>query len=497
MTKMRNKKTGRAYAQQRADFHRFTDGISNPLLRIGTGTLNTFAATTYRPEFVSLNRQMLEWAYQGSWLCGLAVDIVAEDMTREGIEIKCDNPEDIQRVNGAFDDFGVMDSLCDATKWARLYGGAIAVIMIDGQSVDKPLVKVPRDSFRGLAVFDRWQLDVTNLNPVQKLGPDFGKPEFYRVVSANSEIDFGTDKIHYSRVIRLEGRKLPFYLRQSYQGWGASVIEPIFDKIKGFDVATQGVTQLLSKAYLRYYKVKDLRRILTNDLARNGFLKQMDVIREFQNAEGLTVGDVDDDFQTLTYTFTGIPEVMLQLGQQISGALGIPLVRLFGQSPAGLSATGESDIRMYYDSIKKQQRSMLRHGIRKVLDVVYESATGKSPDESLTFEFKALWQMSQLDKATTGSTVAGAIRDAFNTGVISLPTALKELKSLSETVGVFATITDEDIAEAERQEEMDEPPEFDYENFAKESTHGVSGTGTDGEDQPVVQKTASEDLRQN
>lgn len=486
--KVRNRQSARALAKQRADFKRFADGVSNPLLRIGTGTLNTFAATTYRPEFVTMSRQLLEWAYQSSWLCGLAVDIVAEDMTREGIELKLDDPSVADQINAGIDDYGVMESLCEAIKWARLYGGSIAVILIDGQRVDEPLTKVPVDSFRGLMVLDRWQLDSINLDPVQELGRDFGKPDFYRVIAKNCEVDFGTDRIHHSRVIRLEGRKLPFYLRQSYQGWGASVIEPLWNRVKGFDLATEGVTQLLSKAYLRYYKVKDLRDILTNSLAREGFMKQMDVIREFQNAEGLTIGDTEDDFQTLTYTFTGIPEVMLQLGQQISGALGIPLVRLFGQSPAGLSATGESDIRMYYDSIKKQQRSMLRSGVKKILDVIYMSCTGRSVPADLSFDFRSLWQMSHRDKAEVCQMSFASIRDAYSQAMIDLPTALRELKALSDTVGIFSSITDEDIAEAERQEKMDLPPapDFNYANFTQEKPDGVQGANPNGASKQVV-----------
>lgn len=495
--KMRNRKSARSLAKQKSDFMRFTDGVSNPLLRIGTGTLNSFAASTYRPEFVSMGRQVLEWAYQTSWMCGLAVDVVAEDMTREGIELKLDDPKVADRINADIDDYGVMESLCEAIKWARLYGGSIGVILIDGQSVDEPLETVPPGSFRGLMVLDRWQLDNTNFDPVQEMGSDFGKPDYYRVVAKNCEVDFGTDRIHHSRVIRLEGRKLPFYLRQSYQGWGASVIEPIWDRVKGFDIATSGATQLLSKAYLRYYKVKGLRDILTNPVAAKGFKAQMDTIREFQSAEGLTVGDVEDDFQTLTYTFTGIPEVMLQLGQQISGALGIPLVRLFGQSPAGLSSTGESDIRMYYDSIKKQQRSMLRSGVKKLLDVMYQSATGKPAPADLSFDFRSLWQMDQSEKAGVCASAFASIRDAYSNGMIDLPTALKELKALSDTVGIFSSITDEDIADAEKQEAMDLPeaPELTYENLQAEIPNGVQGANPNGQAGPLVQNPALEDQR--
>ncbi len=489
------KNSARRAAASAAAVQRFADGISNPLLRIGTGTPNTFRATTYLPKFTTMARQLLEWAYQTSWLCGLVVDIPAEDMTREGIDIRIDDPRVADALREELDDYAVFDSLCEAVKWARLYGGSIAVIMIDGQDVSTPLTDVRKGSFRGLYVFDRWQLDSQILDPVQELGRDFGKPEYYRVIAKSSDVDFQADRIHYSRVIRFEGRRLPYYLRQSYQGWGASVIEPVFDRIKGFDLATEGATQLLSKAYLRYYKVKGIRQILTNPVAAKGFLTQMDYVREFQNAEGLTVGDAEDDFQTLTYTFTGIPEVLLQLGQQISGAFGIPLVRLFGQSPAGLNSTGESDIRNYYDNVKKLQRTMLRSGIKRLLDVAYQSATGRPAPDDLNFDFRSLWQMSHIDKSQVASAEAAAIQGAYADGLISLPTAMKELKALSDTVGVFASITDEDIKEAEKQEAMDPPPGSEpgggegLEDFYQ-SEEAVPGAAPDGQKPQAVPNPA-------
>ena len=471
---------------------RFADGIANPLLRIGTGTQNTFNPSTYRPQWVTLNRQTLEWAYQTSWMASLAVDIVAEDMTREGFELQDTQPEIADKINKVADRYGVLDSLCDAIKWSRLYGGAIAVILVDGQDVSKPLTDVPIGTFRGLCVLDRWQLDSVTNDLVTELGPDFGKPEYYRIISENAEVKFTSDRIHHSRVLRMDGRKLPYYLRQSYQGWGASILEPAWNQIRGFDLGTQSATQLLSKTYLRYYKVEGLREILTNDYAAKGFLKQMDYVREFQSSEGMTLGDKEDDFQTFSYSFTGIPEVLLQLGQQVSGAFGIPLVRLFGQSPAGLNSTGESDLRNYYDSVKKLQRSMLRTNLRKLLDVIYQSVTGDRPPAEFDFNFAPLWQMTQSERALVTQQTATTIADSYDRGLLSLDQALTELKKLSGVVGVFSSITDEDIAEAKEMEQAQLPPnpdDYAYGNIPEEGKPGVPRADENGSDRTVVQET--------
>lgn len=475
---------------RRAAIQRFSDGFSNPLLRVGQWTRNSVQAGRYVPRADTLNRQELEWAYQGSWICGLAVDVVAEDMTREGIDLQCDDGAALDRILRDMDDLRVWDSVCEALKWSRLYGGAIAVMLIDGQDVSTPLTSCPRGAFRGLAVFDRWQLEQGVESVVQTLGPDFGKPEFYVVAQGQAEVAF-RQKIHYSRVIRFEGRRLPFNVRQIYQGWGASVIEPIFDLVKAYDLATNGATQLLSKAYLRYYKVEGLRDILTNSLARDGFLKQMDIMREFQGIEGLTIGDKEDDFQTLTYTFAGIPEIMLQIGQQISGAIGVPLVRLFGQSPAGFSATGESDLRMYYDNVRHEQDTDLRAGLKRILSVMHESATGEKPCADFGFEFRPLWQMTTEARAQAAQTMSSPIISALQADAISTATALKELRKLSDSVGIFSSISDEDIEAADEVDKGLMPPSAEDMNNGRE-VEGISRAAQDAQDQGVVPKTPDE-----
>lgn len=442
---------------------KLSDGIFNQLLRLGSEPRagNTFAATHYVPEFKTLNRQQLEWAYQGSWMCGLAVDIIAEDMTREGVEIKGADPDVAERIDTAFDDLGIWESLTDTIKWSRLYGGAIAVMMIDGEDMSQPLnvASIRPGSFRGLYPLDRWQI-MPSPETIQKLGRNFGRPVRYEVLPGISGLQMPVGKagVHHSRVLRFDGVRMPAYIRQAYQFWGASVLERVIPRIMAFDSATQAATQLLSKVFLRYYKVKGLRQILTNAQATKGFYRQMDLVREFQGIEGMTLGDAEDDFQTFNYSFTGLPDILLQFGQQVSGAIGVPLVRLFGQSPVGLNSTGEMDLRLYYDDVKRRQDSDLRESMKRLLRVMYASEFGRLPDDGFTFDFRPLWQMTSEAKANVSQTMTGAILQAYDSQLIGAARALDELRKMSESTGMFTTITDEDIREAEEADEADDAP---------------------------------------
>ncbi|MDR5671410.1 DUF1073 domain-containing protein, partial [Burkholderia cenocepacia] len=93
---------------------------------------------------------------------------------------------------------------------------------------------------------------------------------------------------HYSRVIRLDGEALPYYQRISENGWGLSILEPMWDRLIAFDSATVGIGQLVYKAHLRTLSVDKLREIIAQGgPAYAGLLKQIETIRFAQTNEGL------------------------------------------------------------------------------------------------------------------------------------------------------------------------------------------------------------------
>ena len=436
------------------------DSFENFLTRTGVGTNNIASAGTYGFNPISRNRLKLEWAYRGSWVVGTIVDCVAEDMTRDGVEVLCDaSPDEIGEVDTFMDELQIWTEMCETEKWSRLYGGAIGLIMIDGQNVETPLKldTISKDQFRGVLPLDRWALFPSLTDLVTEMGPDIGNPKYYEV-----RPDMGTGlpymKIHYSRVIRLEGVRLPYWQRISENYWGQSVIERLWDRLIAFDSATEGTAQLVYKAHLRTYKVAGLRKIIgMGGPALDGLLKQINMIRQFQSNEGLTLMDAEDEFEIHPYTFTGLDLVLLQFGQQLSGASQIPLVRLFGQSPAGLNATGESDLRMYYDGVKRQQNSRMLRGTRTVYEAGWRSKHGSELPDDFKVQFKPLWQMDDEQRAQVAQNTTSAILEPYDKGVTARSTTLKELRTAGKPVGMWTNITDEMIDEAVA-EDNEKPP---------------------------------------
>lgn len=431
------------------------DSFQNFAARVGLGAGSQHDQSTYSPNYLSRNRIRLESMYRSSWVVGQAVDVVADDMTREGINMRgLDAPEDGEEIQQELDRLQVWGKLNKTIKWSRLYGGAIAVMLIDGQNVSTPLnIKtIGKDQFKGLLVLDRWMVTPTLNDLVTDYGPDYGMPRFYDVIT--DSVGLCNQRVHYSRVVRMDGVELPYWQAIAENLWGQSVIERLEDRLTIFDSATLGAGQLVYKAHLRTYKVKGLRSIIAaGGKLYDALVKQIEQIRMWQSNEGMTLMDAEDTFETHQYSFSGLDDLLIQFGQQISGALGIPLVRLFGQSPAGMNSTGESDLSNYYDNINQQQEGRMRTPLQTLIEVVSLSKLGKSLPESFKFDFASLWQIDEKVKAEVANTIVQAVTTAEENGLISRSTALKELRQSSEVTGVFSHISDEEIENAD-----DDPP---------------------------------------
>ena len=436
------------------------DSFVNFAAKLGIGADNQMSASNYTFNPITRNRILLEWMYRGSWITGLAVDLVADDMTRAGIEIKAKmRPQDLERMEDRAADLDLWGKINEAIKWGRLYGGSIAVLMIDGQDPRTPLDinTIRPGQFKGLAVFDRWMLEPSLEDLVTEFNQFTGTPRYYRVLS-NAPMMQGK-AVHYSRIVlRGGGVKLPYQQALIENMWDLSVVERVYDRLVAFDSATTGAAQLVYKCYLRTLKVESLREIVSagqNAKALQGLTQYVQMMAKYQGIEGVTLVDAKDDYTSEHHgAFSGLSDVMLQFGQQLSGALQIPLVRLFGQSPAGLNSTGESDVRTYYDNVNSQQNKVMKVGITKLYQVLAKSL-GISVPDNFRIQFRPLWQLTEEQRASITKTVVEAVSAAKEAALISDYVAMSELRQISDLTGIFTNIKDEDIEKADR---FIEPP---------------------------------------
>jgi hypothetical protein len=83
---------------------------------------------------------------------------------------------------------------------------------------------------------------------------------------------------------------------------------------------------------------------------------------------------------------------MQQINLRMAGGADIPATKLFGQEPAGMNATGESDIRQFYDSAA-EYRNRAAVKLTKILSWAF----GKE----IKLEWPSLWEQSDKEQAET------------------------------------------------------------------------------------------------
>lgn len=433
------------------------DSFANFNARLGANATNLQGGATYVSQrYRTRNYVILEAMYRGSGLVRKAIDAVADHMVRKGIEFTSTaNPDTLDPLTNAFDDLGIWDSIGDGLRWGRLYGGALNVMLIDGQSLESPLNPdtIAKDQFKGLHTLDRWQVQPSQ-EIVTEYGPHFGLPVSYRINADGNPL--GGKTVHYSRVLRYPGARLPFRERLYEQGWDSSFVEVWFDRLINLDTVTAGTAQLVHKAHLRTITIKDLRSIIAaGGVALDGVLKQVETMRITQTLEGVTLLDSQDKFEAVSYAFSGLDKVLSEFKEDLAAVTETPMAIMFGQSPGGMNSTGDVEMDTWIGMLEQKQESGLRRPLGQLLPVMYRSSIGRAPEAGFGFNFRDLNPMSEDDKSKIFSQDVTSIAKLESSGVISRAMALAELKGLSEITGRGTKITDADITEAEN-----DPPEL-------------------------------------
>lgn len=432
------------------------DSFQNAIARLGFNTPNMLEATAYPLTRLTQDYQTLNSLYRNHWIVRKIVDVIPEDMCKNWIKLKTQvDPGRMTQLEKTVRRTRTKEKILEGLKWGRLYGGAAGIILLEGQEnmLDRPLDYnlIMPGSYKGILILDRWSGISPSAQLIGDMGsPDFGLPMTYQITLSDGRIM----AVHHSRVLRFTGNALPLWESWAEQQWGASVVESVYDELKKRDNTSYNIANLVFLANLRIYQtdMADLMG-LGDPKIQQDFWQTMQAINMMMSNQGMTIIGKEDSFETKQYTFTGLNDVYESFMLDVAGACEIPVTRLFGRSPAGFNATGESDLTNYYDSIEEKQEAYLSPVLDKLLPIIALSTWGMIPDD-LDYEYNPLRKADPKENADLAKSMGEAVVSIYNASLISQQTALKELRQQSEITGMWSNITDEDIAKADAEVDM-------------------------------------------
>lgn len=433
-------------AQPNTEAVAVNDAFSNPLFRLGYGSQSPLEATEYPLTRMTDNYALLNSLYRDNWVVQNVVGLMVDDMLREWYKLKGNiAPEMQDALDRVERQTRIRARLNEGMRWGRLYGGAAGLIMIKGQEdLSKPLDldMVFPGSFQGLYILDRWQGVTPNMEVVFDGGDPV--PESYSITDARG---YTVVNVHHSRLIRFTGRDLPYLERVAEMYWGESEVEALYKEVVAHDNVSANMAALTFQANINTMEIKGLEQLFSigSGQAQKRFWQVMQAQSVLRSNFGTQLVEEGTKLTNQQYSFTGLRDVYESMALNLCGASHYPMTKLFGRSPAGMNATGESDLKNYYDYVDSQREAKLRPALQKLLPVLCMSAWGFVPDD-LDFTFPPLWTPTATETAEIALKKAQAIRDTFQAGLFQADTAMKELKKLEEETGMFGSISDEEIA---------------------------------------------------
>ncbi|NTG07140.1 anti-CBASS protein Acb1 family protein [Rhizobium rhizogenes] len=388
--------------------HLVRDGLMSLASRMGTE--RDKAATTFYAQPLLTDEQIIA-AYRGSWLPRKIVDIPALDSCRKWRNWQAKKPQ-IEAIEKEEQRFNVKGKILEASKRARLFGGAAVYIGTGDANPAEPLDvdRVGKGGLKYLTVMTRRQLTAGEIDrdPASEW---YGRPKLYTLSGTNGlQMD-----IHPSRLVIFNGAMAPDddFNQALNLGWGESVLTSTLDAIKNADSTAGNIASLIFEAKIDIIKVPQFSANIGNQAYEDAVLRRYSLANTIKGINGTLILDSEEEYESKNASFAALTDILMAFMQIVSGAADIPVTRLLGQSPAGMNSTGTSDMKNYHDRIQSMQELEMQPAMMRLDECMERSAGVVDPD--VYYQWAPLEQMSEKERAEIFKTTADAARQLVGT----------------------------------------------------------------------------------
>ena len=441
------------------------DGYRNLVANIGTST-----DKTSHGSYTVHNRSEVELVsmYRSSWLARRIIDLPAKDATRRWRNWVA-TKETISEIEALEIKLEVQSAVRRAQTLARLLG--VGAIYMSTNNVTNRLRPLDPDvdnegGLRCLSIMSPRRLRPSSQIDTNPDSEWYGMPSYYILSSSGTE---GEIRIHPSRLVIFYGDRAadesddlltPASLNN---GWASdSILQSIWSAVMMTDAAVASVGSMLFESKIDIIRIPDLMKLLQQEPEYADVVSErIALASRTKSINNAMLMDTKEEVTHKLLNFGGISEVMDRFFQVVCGASEIPMTRLFGRSPGGLNATGESDIRLYYDNVAGVQSNQMGPAMAVLDHMLVMTAIGKV-DKSIHSNWRPLWSMTDNEKMEVGGKIVAVgkgLREIGVTREIAAEATINSLVEMEIMPGLESSVNtggDPDILEEEIQPQVQE-----------------------------------------
>lgn len=428
--------------------------------------------------------------YQNNGLFSKIIDRPAEEALKHGMEYHVSDADLREFLDDALDRLDWEEKAVTAIRWARLFGGSIIVMLLDdGGGLEEPVNWQDVRSVEELRVYER---------AIVQPDPDTyrtGKAEYFDVSSTYG----GTFRVHRSRCLVFKNGSLPEYgAAQQYYYWGLPEYIRIHKDLSRALKTHTNAANMIEKSVQPVYKQKNLQSTLAAEGGDTAVLKRLNVIDQARGMLNSIAVDMDgEDYDFKTFQMTGAKEILESTCNLLSAVTCIPQTILFGRSPAGENATGESDLENYYNFVEGIQKRMLKKNIRTLIKAIVQAGVYDGSIEnpgSIKPIFKPLWSLSETEKATVELTKAQRAQVAAQTAQLYIDMQAIQPDEVRQALAKDEQVDVESILDNQTENPQEEGWAALLEGLRANDNPALEPTGQPGRQGGIMKSEAAEDV---
>lgn len=348
-----------------------------------------------------------------------ASETIAQEMTRKWIKFnskgKGDYADKIKKIEGAFKKHRIKDLFRKAAEQDGFFGRAQIYINIDNVDYEQrklPLIIDPatikKGSLKGFKNIEAIWTTPYAYNSIDPTAPDFYKPRAWYIMGRQT---------HSTRLLSFISREVPDLLKPAYNFGGMSMSQLMEPYVNAWLRTRNSVSDLIH-SFSTSGLATDMAATLEGGNGDDLF-RRAQLFNQARDNRGMMIinKDTEEFFQHNT-PLSGLNDLQAQSQEHMSAPSHIPLVKLFGISPAGLNASSEGEIMVFYDFVKACQEILFRAELDKVLKIVQLDLFG-SIEEGIGYDFEPLTEMDGEALARVRKSDAEAGQMYIVNGVVS------------------------------------------------------------------------------
>lgn len=294
----------------------------------------------------------------------------------------------------------------EAQHYANAYGGgAVLIGARDGQaSFAEPL-----DVNKVTSIDFLTSLESREMTPIawyeNPLEDKFGEPMMYQITPVPSSGAVSASSIiyvHETRLVIFDGVRVARNMSTVLAGWGDSLFTRVKQVMSDLDMGFASVGILLQEISIACMKIKGLAESALTDAGRKKIFARMAAYAMAKSIANLSLIDADgEEFTRTNAAVSGVADLLQMMMQRVAAAFDMPVTVLMGMSPAGLNATGASDIRQWYDDIASEREDKLDEPMHFLIGLILRTLNGGIEPADWCIDWGSMWEESPKEKADT------------------------------------------------------------------------------------------------